>query len=160
MFLVFCPEHRSEVLLSTGRIEAITPRGKALLTRFDSGWTLYSHNQLYGVWKVGKPSDPPHRSRSLRVELATARAAIRLYSASDVTLWRSEEIDAHPFLQRIGPHATQALKQRVANELKTTFASRYSREITLPEALQRDVILAYCKRATGAKFLIHPNRGL
>jgi NADPH2:quinone reductase len=65
-----------------------------------------------------------------------------------------------PFLQRIGPHAAQALKQRVANELKTTFASRYSREITLPEALQRDVILAYCRRATGEKFLIHPNRGL
>ena len=65
-----------------------------------------------------------------------------------------------PFLQRIGPHAAQALKQRVANELKTTFASHYSREISLPEALQRDVIQAYSKRATGAKFLINPSRGL
>ncbi len=65
-----------------------------------------------------------------------------------------------PFLQRVGPHAAQALKQRVANELKTTFASHYSREITLPEALQRETILAYCKRATGEKFLINPNRGL
>jgi NADPH2:quinone reductase len=65
-----------------------------------------------------------------------------------------------PFLQRVGPHAAQALKQRVANELKTTFASHYSREISLPEALQRDVIQAYNKRATGAKFLINPSRGL
>jgi NADPH2:quinone reductase len=65
-----------------------------------------------------------------------------------------------PFLQRIGPHAAQALKQRVANELKTTFASHYSREISLPEALQHDVIQAYNKRATGAKFLINPSRGL
>jgi NADPH2:quinone reductase len=64
-----------------------------------------------------------------------------------------------PFLQRIGPHAVQALKQRVANEIKTTFASHYSREISLPEALQRDVILGYWKRATGEKFLINPSRG-
>ncbi|HYJ99428.1 MAG TPA: NADH oxidase, partial [Burkholderiaceae bacterium] len=64
------------------------------------------------------------------------------------------------FLARIGPHAAQALKQRVASELKTTFASHYSHEISLPEALQRDVIQAYNKRATGAKFLINPSRGL
>jgi NADPH2:quinone reductase len=64
-----------------------------------------------------------------------------------------------PFLYRIGPHAAQALKQRVANELKTTFASHYSREISLSEALQRDVILGYCKRATGEKYLINPSRG-
>jgi NADPH2:quinone reductase len=65
-----------------------------------------------------------------------------------------------PFLARIGPHAAQALKQRVANELKTTFASHYSREISLAEALQRDVILGYWKRATGEKVLINPSRGL
>jgi len=65
-----------------------------------------------------------------------------------------------PFLQRIGPEAAQALKQRVARELKTTFASHYSREISLPEAVQRDVILGYWKRATGEKFLINPSRGL
>jgi NADPH2:quinone reductase len=65
-----------------------------------------------------------------------------------------------PFLARIGPHAAQALKQRVAAELKTTFASHYSREISLPEALQREVILGYCKRATGEKYLINPSRGL
>ena len=63
-----------------------------------------------------------------------------------------------PFLQRIGPHAAQALKQRVASELKTTFASHYSREVSLAEALQRDVILGYWKRATGEKFLINPQR--
>jgi NADPH2:quinone reductase len=65
-----------------------------------------------------------------------------------------------PFLARIGPHAAQALKQRVAAEHKTTVASHYSREISLPEALQRDVILGYCRRATGEKYLINPSRGL
>ena len=63
-----------------------------------------------------------------------------------------------PFLQRIGPHATQALKQRVADELKTTFASTYARQISLAEALQPDAMAAYGKRATGAKFLINPNK--
>jgi len=61
-----------------------------------------------------------------------------------------------PFPQRIGPPAARGLRRRGADELKTTFASRYSREISLPEALQRDVILGYCKRATGEKFLIVP----
>jgi len=63
-----------------------------------------------------------------------------------------------PFLQRIGPHAAQALKQRVAAELKTTFASRYERQISLVEALQADVIAGYSRRATGAKVLINPNK--
>ncbi|HSW24240.1 MAG TPA: zinc-binding dehydrogenase [Burkholderiaceae bacterium] len=63
-----------------------------------------------------------------------------------------------PFLQRIGPHAAQALKQRVAAELKTTFASRYARQISLAEALQPAVVASYGQRATGTKVLINPNK--
>jgi len=63
-----------------------------------------------------------------------------------------------PFLQRIGAAAAQALKQRVAAELKTTFASRYSKEISLAEALQPAAIVVYGQRATGAKYLINPNK--
>ena len=65
-----------------------------------------------------------------------------------------------PFLQKIGPAAVQALKQRVAAELKTTFASHYSKEVSLAGALQLDMIAAYGKRATGEKFLINPNKGV
>jgi NADPH2:quinone reductase len=61
-----------------------------------------------------------------------------------------------PFLQKIGPAAAQALKQRVAAELKTTFKSHYTREISLVDALQPAVMAAYGKRATGEKFLINP----
>ena len=61
-----------------------------------------------------------------------------------------------PFLQKIGEAATQALKQRVAAELKTTFASSYSKEISLAEALQLDAIAVYGQRATGTKYLINP----
>lgn len=65
-----------------------------------------------------------------------------------------------PFLQKIGPHAAGALKQRVVAELKTTFASHYSKEISLAEVLDLDVIAVYNKRATGEKYLINPNKGL
>ena len=47
------------------RIVAIEPHGKALLTRFDHGWTLYSHNQLYGVWQVVDAGERPENTRSL-----------------------------------------------------------------------------------------------
>ena len=86
-------------------IEAITPHGKALLTRFDNGLTLYSHNQLYGVWRVATGGRPPATSRSLRVALETERKAILLYSATDIEMWPSDQVRAHPFLQRIGPDA-------------------------------------------------------
>ena len=61
-----------------------------------------------------------------------------------------------PFLQKIGPEAVQALKARVAAELKTTFASSYTKEISLAEALQLEAIAVYGQRATGTKFLINP----
>jgi 2-methylisocitrate lyase-like PEP mutase family enzyme len=59
-----------------------------------------------------------------------------------------------PFLQKIGPEAVQALRERVAAELKTTFASHYTKEISLAEALQLEAIAVYGQRATGTKFLI------
>ena len=63
-----------------------------------------------------------------------------------------------PFLQKLGDAAIQSLKQRVAAELKTTFASRYSREISLAEALHLDAIAGYGQRATGTKYLINPSK--
>jgi len=64
-----------------------------------------------------------------------------------------------PFLQHIGPHAAQALRQRVVSELKTTFASHYSKEISLAQALQPQEIAVYGRRATGTKYLVNPSKG-
>lgn len=61
-----------------------------------------------------------------------------------------------PFLQKAGPATVQALKERVAAELTTTFASHYSNEISLAEALDLQQIGIYNQRATGTKFLINP----
>ena len=63
-----------------------------------------------------------------------------------------------PFLMKIGGEAAQGLRQRVASELKTTFASHYTAEISLAEALQLDILAAYNRRATGEKYLINPSK--
>jgi NADPH2:quinone reductase len=65
-----------------------------------------------------------------------------------------------PFLQKLGVEGTQRLRARVVAELKTTFASKYTREVSLLEALQLDAIGVYSKQATGEKFLLNPNKGI
>ncbi len=65
-----------------------------------------------------------------------------------------------PFLQKIGAAEAERLKQRVASELKTTFASHYTREVSMSEALQLDAIAVYGKASTGEKYLVNPNKGL
>jgi NADPH2:quinone reductase len=65
-----------------------------------------------------------------------------------------------PFLQKIGTEASQKLQGRVAAEIKTTFASSYTREVSLAEALTLEAISVYGKQATGEKYLINPNKGL
>ena len=64
-----------------------------------------------------------------------------------------------PFLQKIGPQRVQELKTRVASELKTTFASHYTRELTLAQALTLEAIGVYGQQATGSKVLIRPTQG-
>jgi NADPH2:quinone reductase len=64
-----------------------------------------------------------------------------------------------PFLQKIGFEAAQKLRERVAAEVKTTFASTYTKEVSLAGALQLAEIAVYSKQATGEKYLITPNKG-
>ena len=64
-----------------------------------------------------------------------------------------------PFLQKIGRPDQIRLRERVANSLKTTFASHYTQTVSLQEALDPKNIAAYAKRATGEKFLINPSKG-
>lgn len=62
-----------------------------------------------------------------------------------------------PFLNKIGTAGAEALKQRVARELRTTFRSHYAGELSLTEALAPEQVRRYAQRATGEKFLIRPN---
>ena len=63
-----------------------------------------------------------------------------------------------PFLIKAGPARTQELKDRVARELKTTFASHYTHTISLAEALKPEMVEQYQLKATGQKYLIDPSR--
>lgn len=85
------------------QVTAIETRGKALLTHFSTGLTLYSHNQLYGVWRIVPSGTQPETQRVLRVRLGAADQTILLYSASDIMMLDADTLAAHPFLQRVGP---------------------------------------------------------
>ncbi len=62
-----------------------------------------------------------------------------------------------PFLQKIGKDDAAKLRARVVAELKTTFASHYTKTISLQDVLDLENLRAYAKRATGEKYLINPN---
>ncbi|MCX8957156.1 endonuclease VIII [Erwinia psidii] len=85
------------------RVEAVVTRGKAMLTHFSNGLILYSHNQLYGVWRVVSTGKEPETNRVLRVRLAAEDKTLLLYSASDIAMLNADTLAAHPFLMRIGP---------------------------------------------------------
>jgi len=92
-----------EDMLAGKTIERIETRGKGMLTHFSNGLTLYTHNQLYGVWRIVKAGDLPKSNRILRVRLETDDNAILLYSASDIEILEQSQLDQQPFLKRVGP---------------------------------------------------------
>jgi NADPH2:quinone reductase len=61
-----------------------------------------------------------------------------------------------PRLGQFGARA-EAMRARVVAEITTTFASHYTREISLREALTLDTLLGYARQATGEKYLINPS---
>lgn len=62
-----------------------------------------------------------------------------------------------PFLARVGPEEAQRLRERVAAEITTTFASAYTDEISLAGMLDVDTLRAYARQATGQKYLVRPH---
>ncbi len=98
----------AEARLTGACVTAIDTRGKAMLTRFDTGLSLYSHNQLYGRWYTRKRGNWPATNRSLRVALHTPSHSALLYSASDVTLLDAAAEREHAFLNRLGPDLLDA----------------------------------------------------
>lgn len=97
------PLIRFEKRLTGARVTAVDTRGKAMLTRFDNGLTLYSHNQLYGKWFTTRRPRLPKTTRQLRVGLHTETHSALLYSASDIEVLSERGLKQHPFLNRVGP---------------------------------------------------------
>lgn len=120
--------------LAGSRVTAIDTRGKAMLIRFSNQQVLYSHNQLYGVWKLHRVDQSPVTQRSLRARLETEGRAASLYSASDISLWQADQLDQHPFLARLGPDLL-------------------SEEVTPADVLARLTMKQFYRRSLGALLL-------
>lgn len=129
------PELRQYEKLLTGQsVLGIETRGKAMLTHFDHGLSIYSHNQLYGVWRIVQRDKLPSTRRQLRLAIHTCQHSALLYSASDISVWQTNEIDQHPFLARIGPDIL-------------------SPNLTWQEVVGRLQSKAFCNRALSSVYL-------
>lgn len=84
-------------------VEDVSARGKALLTTFDDGTVVYTHNQLYGRWMIRQPGHRPSTNRQLRFAIDTPKKSALLYSASTIEVLVQEELAYHPFLSKLGP---------------------------------------------------------
>ena len=94
--------------LKGARVDRVYSRGKALLIEFDNGITHYSHNQLYGEWKVHAGAPDPGGRRTVRVVIATPAHTAILYSATQVDLLPTIEVEHHPYIAALGPDVLDA----------------------------------------------------
>lgn len=116
-----------EQSLAGRTVTAVEARGKAVLVFFsatasDGPWCVYSHNQLYGKWRMGASAREPSTNRQLRFAVFAGKKAARLYSASDIQLVRPDALDRVDYLSRLGP---DPLNQSVGvPELMAVFADK------------------------------------
>ena len=142
--------------------EALSETGATIAFDATGGGLLAS--QLLGCMEVAAMANNPGFSRYG----STVHKQVYIYGGLDTSptelrrnfgmAWGIGGWLLPPFLERIGPEAAGRLRQRVADEVTTTFASSYAKEISLAEALDLDNIAVYNKRATGEKYLINPNK--
>lgn len=91
--------------LSGQKVVWVSSRGKALLTHFEDGLTIYSHNQLYGRWYITRRDKPPRTNRTLRLAIHTETHSALLFSASDIEVHSPETLSEQKYLARLGPDA-------------------------------------------------------
>ncbi len=88
--------------LEQSTVTGVRTKGKALLTEFSCGLTVYSHNQLYGRWYFTAAGERPQTRRQLRWLIETEDQAALLYSATDIAVLPTAEVVDHPFVARAG----------------------------------------------------------
>ncbi|WP_147803195.1 endonuclease VIII [Alkalicoccus halolimnae] len=92
-----------EDVLRGAVVTGVDTKGKAMLTRFDNGYTVYSHNQLYGKWIIRSAYNYPKTNRQLRFAIHNEKKSALLYSASEIEVLPDEEVRDHPFIVKVGP---------------------------------------------------------
>lgn len=88
--------------LKRATVVRVHARSKAMLTEFSNGDVLYSHNQLYGEWRVHALRDEP-LARQQRLVMCTAAHRVVLYSATDFAWLRVGREQLHPYIAKLGP---------------------------------------------------------
>jgi len=91
-----------EFSLKNTSIKAVQAKGKAMLIQLSSGYTIYSHNQLYGRWVVVPYKQYPDTKRQLRLQIHVNSHSALLYSASDIAVITDKELACHPYLSALG----------------------------------------------------------
>ncbi len=89
--------------LTGARIIEVKTYGKVMVSCFDNGLNVYSHNQLYGRWHFCRTNDYPYTKRQLRMALDCQGRSALLYSASDIAVFNASALLQHSFLNRLGP---------------------------------------------------------
>jgi endonuclease VIII len=87
--------------LRGAQIVRVYARSKAMLTEFSNGLVLYSHNQLYGEWRI-ESLDAPMLDRQVRLAFSTPTQRAVLYSATDFAWLRAGSESRHPYLAKLG----------------------------------------------------------
>ncbi|KUP04826.1 hypothetical protein Q73_14425 [Bacillus coahuilensis m2-6] len=113
MYFAFPHLEEFEELFRGATCIRVDTKGKAMLIRLDNGYTIYSHNQLYGRWYSRNVYNYPKTNRVLRMAIHNEKKSALLYSASDIDVLRNEEVENHPFIKKVGP---DILSERVTAE--------------------------------------------
>ena len=87
--------------LSGRTVRLVEPRGKAMLTHFDNGLTIYSHHQLDGEWAIFKGAAPASHLQT-RLAITTATHSAILYSASEIEVLSTDAVGTHPYIAKLG----------------------------------------------------------
>ena len=108
VFFAFDHFKSFESALAGRQVTAVEARGKAVLVFFsalgdDGPWCVYSHNQLYGQWRMSKADAQPKTGRQLRFAVVGSSKAAWLYSASDIRLVRPDDLEQVDYLAKLGP---------------------------------------------------------
>ena len=102
IFFAFDRLKRYQSKLKNNRIIEVNAKGKAMLIRFSNGYTIYSHNQLYGKWIISPNGKIPNVKRQLRLAIYMQKGAAFLYSASDISVLKEHELVNHSYLSKLG----------------------------------------------------------
>ena len=116
--------HRTQLIGQ--KVLRVTSWGKAMLIHLENALSIYSHNQLYGVWYVFPKGQPPETNRSLRLALHTDTHSAVLYSASDISIWDTQDLHQQPLLSKLGPDilSEKLDLQTIANRLTSEIFRR------------------------------------